>query len=132
MKRLKGILKGISIGLAVLALVWMMGRYGWRLMGFRFCGGSGIDCIAVSDAQVEISGFYPGSFPSGCVGCISRVEDGVLYLGVRYDPVFGVFETGRFETVIPVNEEIREIYLRTAADDYLLWDRAADPMESSD
>lgn len=127
MKILKTALKTLAAFLLAIVLIWTVGRYGWKLLGFRACSGSGISYVAVSDAQVEIKGFYPGSFPSGCVGTISKVTDDKLYLGVKYDGLFGIFELGSFDTVIPVQQEIRQIYLKTSSDEYLIWDAETDP-----
>ncbi len=118
MKKFLKILAGIAI---VLLLIWVGGRYGWKLMGFRACGGSGIESVVVEENRVEIVGFYPGSFPEGCVGYTWSQEGDVLYFGVRYDPIFGVFETGSFRAEIPVEGEVHTVYLKTGTDVYPIW-----------
>lgn len=123
---MKKILKAILITILALIICWFTGRYGWRLLGFRACGGSGISSVEVTEQEVQISGFYPGSFPEGCVGTISKVENGTLYLGVRYDAVFGFFETGSFTVSIPVQEEIHTVVLRAGDNDYPIWNADED------
>lgn len=129
---MKKFLKGAAAVVAVLALIWVIGRYGWRLGGFRFCMGSGIESISVADASVEIKGFYPGSFPKGYVGCVTKQEGSTLWLGVRYDPVFGVFETGNFAVTVPLQEPVDAIYLAGGENAILIWDRNTDPMEMTE
>ena len=54
---------------AILVAVFLAGRYGWKLLGFRACQGAGIETVEVSGDKVHITGFYPGSFPEGFCGC---------------------------------------------------------------
>ena len=119
----------VLILIVALALIWVAGRYGWKLAGFRLCDGSGISHITVAEEQVTIEGFDPGSFPRGCVGYISRQEGDTLYLGVRYSGLFGFFETGNFQATIPVQGQINEIILCTGNGRYPIWDRSTDPID---
>lgn len=128
--RKNAVLKGFAIALVCLALIWVMGRYGWKLFGFGACGGSGIERVSVSEKQVEVTGFYAGSFPRGCVGYITEVRDGALFIGVRYDGLFGFFELGRFDAVIPVDQQIRRVFLKAGENEYLIWDAETDPAEA--
>lgn len=68
MKLLKSILT-ILLCMAVLLLAaFLIGRYGWKLGGFRACESAGIEQVNVEENQVRICGFYPGSFPQGFLG----------------------------------------------------------------
>lgn len=120
MKKIAKVIVGI---LVALALIWVAGRYGWHLFGFRACSGAGIQEITVTEQQVEIKGFYPGSFPKGFIGCHAREKDGALYVGFRFSGLFGIFETGQFDLTIPVEGEINRVYLKTSENEFLIWER---------
>ena len=68
MKALKKVLTVLLAIVAILSAVFLVGRYGWKLCGFRACQGAGITSVEVDGKSVHITGFYPGSFPEGfCV-----------------------------------------------------------------
>lgn len=121
------ILVTIVIAAAVLAAVFLMGRYGWKIGGFRACQGAGIQSVEVTEQTVSISGFYPGSFPEGFCGYYSQEKDGKLYVGFRFSAVFGSFETGDFDITIPVKGDIHEVIVKTKTSEYSIWtDRPED------
>ena len=68
MKRLKSILAILLCTAALMFAVFLIGRYGWKLGGFRACESAGIEQVNVEENQVRICGFYPGSFPQGFLG----------------------------------------------------------------
>ena len=109
----------------ILTAVFLAGRYGWRLGGFRACQGAGISTVEVSEKSVRITGFYPGSFPEGFCGYYSEEREGTLYVGFRFSAVFGFFATGDFDITIPVWGEIYEVILKTGSNEFPLW--KADP-----
>ena len=111
----------LAISLVVLLLVYLTGRYGWKLLGFRACQGAGISSVEVSDQAVQITGFYPGSFPEGFCGCISREQNGTLYVGFRFSAVFGSLVTGDFTVTIPVKGEIKQVILKTGTEESTIW-----------
>ena len=111
----------LAISLVVLLLVFLTGRYGWKLLGFRACQGAGISSVEVSDQAVQITGFYPGSFPEGFCGCISREQNGTLYVGFRFSAVFGSLVTGDFTVTIPVKGEIKQVILKTGTEETTIW-----------
>ena len=76
METLKRSLTVVLAVAAVLAAVFLAGRYGWKLSGFRACQGAGIDCVEVDEKAVHITGFYPGSFPEGFCGYYAQEQDG--------------------------------------------------------
>ncbi|MGN1002138.1 MAG: hypothetical protein ACI4PC_05155 [Oscillospiraceae bacterium] len=112
------ILGALLVGLLAL---FLFGRYGWRLWGFRACEGAGIEAVEVTDGEVRISGFCPGSVPEGLLGCYAEEAEGRLYVGFRFSGVFGFFETGDFTVTIPVEGEIAEVILKTATSETLIW-----------
>ena len=48
--------------------IFLSGRYGWKLGGFRACQSAGISSVTEEENTVHIIGFYPGSFPEGFCG----------------------------------------------------------------
>ena len=125
MKTLKKALAVLLVTAVALLAVFLAGRYGWKLGGFRACQGAGITAVEVGEKTVHITGFYPGSFPEGFCGCYAKEQDGKLYVGFRFSAVFGFFETGDFDITIPVWGEIYEVILKTGSNEFPLW--KADP-----
>lgn len=62
MKLLKKILTILLCAAVLLLAAFLIGRYGWKLVGFRACESAGIQQVNVEEKQVRIHGFYPGSF----------------------------------------------------------------------
>ena len=73
---------------AAVLLIFLLGRYGWKIRGFGACHDAGISSVEVSEKAVHITGFYPGSFPEGCCGYYAKEQDGKLYVGFRFSAVF--------------------------------------------
>ena len=42
----------------LLAAVFLAGRWGWKLFGFRACQGAGVSTVEVSENAVHITGFW--------------------------------------------------------------------------
>lgn len=123
MKKAKKALLVLAVMCTVLSAVFLMGRYGWKLAGFRACQDAGIESVEVSAHTVQIAGFYPGSFPEGFCGYYAEEQDGKLYVGFRFSAVFGFFEPGDFAVTIPVKGEIREVILKTGSGESTVWSR---------
>lgn len=121
MKRILVILLGMA---ALLLAVVLIGRYGWRLGGFRACESAGIEQVTVAEGQVHIRGFYPGSFPEGFLGYRAEQEGGTLYVGFRFSGLFGIFETGDFDIVIPTEGTVERVVVRTGDSAYPVWPAA--------
>ena len=105
----------------LLVLVFLLGRYGWKLRGFDACGSAGIEEVTVTQDHVQIAGYDPALVPKGFLGCHSEEKDGKLYVGFKFSALFGFFETGGCEVNIPTKGEIQEIYIKTADSEYLIW-----------
>ena len=112
----------LAIVVAVLLAIFLLGRYGWKLGGFRACQGAAIEAVEVTDRQVTITGSYPGSFPEGFLGYHAEESDGKLYVGFRFSGLFGFFETGDFSISIPVQSEIRAVVMKTGTSESLIWE----------
>lgn len=121
-KKVRTVLLMIAV---ILTAIFLAGRYGWKLGGFRACQGAGITAVEVSEKAVHITGFYPGSFPEGFCGCYSEERGGTLYVGFRFSAVFGFFETGDFDVTIPVKGEINEVILKTSMNETSVWNAQA-------
>ena len=126
-------IKTVIITLLVMAIlftgIFMAGRYGWKVFGFRACEEAAITSVDVSESAVTIKGFYPGSFPEGFCGYYAEEQDGRLYVGFAFSAVFGFFETGDFDVAIPVEVEIQEVILKTKQTETSIW--TADPGEAA-
>ena len=130
-------IKTVIITLLVMAIlftgVFMAGRYGWKVFGFRACEEAAITSVDVSGSAVTIQGFYPGSFPEGFCGCYTEELGGKLYVGFRFSAVFGIFETGNFHVTIPLEGEIDEVILKTGLGETSIWTKeTAVPDDVSD
>ena len=112
---------------AVLLMIFLAGRYGWKLGGFHACQGAGITSVEVEEKAVHITGFYPGSFPEGFCGYYAEEQDGKLYVGFRFSAVFGLFETGDFDITIPVKGRIDQVLLKTRMNETLVWNGQSEP-----
>ena len=121
MKSLKKVFIILLTIVVVLTAVFLAGRYGWKLGGFRACQSAGITSVEVREQTVHITGFCPGSFPEGFCGYYAEERDGKLYVGFRFSAVFGFFETGDFDITIPVRGEINEVILKTRMNEASLW-----------
>ena len=121
MKALKKTLTALLVIAVILTAVFLAGRYGWKLGGFRACQGAGLTSVEVSEKSVHMTGFYPGSFPEGFCGYYAKEQDGKLYVGFRFSAVFGSLETGDFDITIPVKGNIDEVILKTRMNETSVW-----------
>ena len=108
----------------VLAVVFLLGRYGWKIGGFRLCQSAGIELVEVTDGSVRLVGFCPGSFPEGFCGYYAEEQGATLYVGFRFSPIFGFFETGDFDITIPVSGAIQEVMVKTGKSEHTIWSTA--------
>ena len=121
MKVWKKTLTVLAVIAAALLIIFLIGRYGWKLGGFHACQGAGITSVEVHEKAVQITGFYPGSFPEGFCGYYAKEQDGTLYVGFRFSAVFGLFETGDFTVTIPVKGEIHEVIVKSRTNETTVW-----------
>ena len=132
MKIFKKMIVGLLGLFLLLTVVFLAGRYGWKVLGFRACQGAGIESVTVGENTVEIKGFYPGSFPEGFCGYYAEERDGKLYIGFRFSSVFSFFETGDFDVTIPVRNEIQKVILKTKAMETSIWTAESSPVAESE
>lgn len=107
----------------VIVLIFMTGRYGWKLFGFSACESAGIEQVNVEEDHVRIRGFYPGSFPQGFLGYHAKQADSTLYVGFRFSGLFGIFETGDFDITVPTNGTVTQVVIKTRDSEYPIWSR---------
>ena len=128
----KSILKTVSLILLVLAIIvsiiFLIGRYGWKLGGFHACEAAGIEQINIEEDHVRIRGFYPGSFPRGFLGYHAEQVDSTLYVGFKFSGLFGIFETGDFDITIPTNGTVSQVVIKTSEQEYLIWPEEDEPL----
>lgn len=132
MQALKKLLTVLLVIAVILTAIFLAGRYGWKLGGFRACQGAGITSVEVNEKAVHITGFYPGSFPEGFCGYYAREQDSKLYVGFRFSAIFGFFETGDFDVTIPVKGEINEVVLKTRMNETSVWNAQAGFLSQSE
>lgn len=65
MKLLKRILTILLCATVLLLAVFLIGRYGWKLLGFHTCESAGIEYVNVEEDKVRIRGFFPVLFRRG-------------------------------------------------------------------
>ena len=121
MKALKKAVSALLIIALILTAIFLVGRYGWKLGGFRACQSAGITSVETDELAVHITGFYPGLSPKGFCGCYAKEQDEKLYVGFRFSSVFGFFETGNFNITIPVNGKINEVIIKTGKHEHSVW-----------
>ena len=121
MKNFRKAMRILLIAAVLLIAAFAAGRYGWKLLGFRACEEAGVESVEVSENAVRIKGFYPGSFPEGFCGYYAEEYDGILYVGFRFSAVFGFFETGDFDVLIPIEGEIHKVVCKTGTSEITIW-----------
>ncbi len=129
MRYIKKFLQIVADIVVVLILLFLLGRFGWKLFGYRFCTGSEITAVSVEENLVTVEGRDNTAAPKGCVGYRSSQEGDTLYVGVRYDGICGFFEQSFFSATIPVSNEIQKVYLKTGDSEYLIWDQGMETSE---
>ena len=121
MKSYKKTITALLTAAVLLTAAFVLGRYGWKLFGFRACQDAGIESVEVGEAAVKVKGFCPGSFPKGFCGYYAEEHDGILYVGFRFSAVFGFFETGDFDVAIPVEGRIHKVVRKTGTSETTVW-----------
>ena len=105
----------------VLSAIFLIGRYGWKLGGFRSCESAGVAQIQVEEDHIRILGFYPGSFPQGFLGYYAEQEGSTLYVGFKFSNLFGLFETGDFDITIPTKGTVTHIVVKSGQQEITVW-----------
>ena len=126
MRLLKNGLKILLCAAVLVFVVFLIGRYGWKLFGFSVCESAGVETVEVTDDRVKITGFYPGSFPRGFLGYHAEQADHTLYVGFKFSTLFGIFETGDFDITIPTKGTVTQVVVRSGEHEYTVWPQEAE------
>ena len=125
---MKKSLKLVLIFFAILLAIGVVGRYGWRLFGFRLCAppeSYGFYSLEVEDGVLVATGYaaLPTSlkFGVGYGGYIARQEGSTLYIGIRKD----IYMNSKifFRLEIPVNAPVEKIILTDSKSEVSIYDR---------
>ena len=119
---MKKIIKIILVIAFVISTVFVMGRYGWKLTGFKLCQNSMIYDVQVDENRVTIKGRDANFIPRGFVGYYYEIEDNCLYIGFRFSSIFGFFEKSEFQIEINSDEKINKIIMKSAESETVIYD----------
>ena len=110
---MKKIIKIILVIAIVISTVFVMGRYGWKLTGFKLCQNSIIYDVEVNENEVTIKGRDANFIPRGFVGYyyeIEAVKDAkkgdFIYFDPPYDSDTSIFNSYT-EEGFGKNEQVR-------------------------
>ncbi len=101
--------------------VFLCGRFGWKLQGFRACEVPKIHSVTVENGFVHISGTHIGVPPKGFLGYLSDEIPGQVHMGLRFAGFFGIFEDSEFSVSVPVDSKITQVYLVDSTGSHLIW-----------
>ena len=123
---IKKIIKIAIIVLIIIIIIFVLARYGWRLFGFNACTNpDSIGAIVeIKENRIVLNGGTMSSAPA-FVGYIYKVVDDNLYIGIKYNFLFGFFDRiGDFHIEIKCNtEEINKIYFKDGSTEKLIWEK---------
>ncbi len=114
------VLDGLMI-LAILAAVFVVGRIGWRLIGFAACDTDvTVDRAEIVNGHAIIEGWVDsGRF----LGETTQEKNGFLYVGIKSGKWLGVLpgDPTAFSLSIPVSDETLQIWLKAGGSERLLY-----------
>lgn len=115
-------------------VLFISARYGWKLIGFNACTNPEnlyVQKLDVSENTVVLSGDTIASAPT-FVGYIYQVSDGNLYIGVKYNLLFGfINRVGHFDIDLKADgSQINKIYFRDGSSQKLIWEKESDQLKS--
>ena len=126
-KTTRKIIIAVLIFFCIYSLVFLWARYGWRLWGFEMCtypSGIYVSEIVVNKDHIAIKGSttYSGD---RFVGYVYNIVDRKLYLGLKYNLFFGIWDgNASFDVKIPCDTEaVNEVYLTNGVERKLIWPR---------
>ena len=119
---MKKIIKIILVIAIVISTVFIMGRYGWKLAGFKLCQNSMIYDVQVDENRATIKGRDANFIPRGFVGYYYEIEDNCLYIGFRFSGIFGFFEKSEYQIEINSDEKINKIIMKSAESETVIYD----------
>ena len=128
MKRM--VIKVSALILLIVVVTFVGFRYGWRLFGFDACDNPNslfTENIKIEENLIVLSGDTSQSAPA-FVGYIYEISDGNLYVGLKYNLLFGFYERlGRFNIRIKCDtSQIKKIYFKNGNTEKLVWEKIRD------
>ena len=125
---MKTFLKILWMIALVAVLLFAVGRYGWRVLGFAACDEPGmnfVETVTVDGATVRIVGGTADSF-SSYVGSLHELSDGRLYVGIKHNAFLGFLQRlGGFSLAIPTEgQPVTAIYFKGNGEERLIWTQA--------
>lgn len=108
-----------------IVLIFTVARYGWRFFGFSMCNDDKM--IEVLDVGEEVVSFkvisIPNSFPSSFIGYKAEQKGDKLYIGVKFNMIFGILPTddGTGYFLVPIDGKVNQIIDKGS--NVILWDR---------
>ncbi|SET61630.1 hypothetical protein SAMN05660297_02939 [Natronincola peptidivorans] len=115
----------VVIVFVVIAFMFTLSRYGWRIFGFSMCNSPNslyAETVSVENGSVRIKGGIGSSAPA-YVGHIYEIEDNNLYIGVKHNTLLGFINRwGNFDITISVdNTYIENVYFKDSNSEKLIW-----------
>lgn len=122
-RKMKCTLAALLCMVVLLSAVFLIGRYGWKLFGFRACESTGIEQVTVEENRVHIRGYYPESFPQGFLGYYAEQVDDTLYVSFRFSGLFSIFEVGDFDATISTQSTVARVVVKNGEDEHMVWSK---------
>ncbi|AOT72212.1 hypothetical protein [Geosporobacter ferrireducens] len=122
---MKKFLKAAAISFVVIAFIFVLSRYGWRIFGFSMCDSPSslyAETVSVENDSVRIQGGIGSSAPA-YVGHIYKIEGSNLYIGVKHNTLLGFINRwGDFDITISVDAtSIENVYFKDNNKEKLIW-----------
>jgi hypothetical protein len=110
-----------------IVLIFIVARYGWRFFGFSMCDNKMIEVLDVGEEIVSFKVIsIPNSFPSSFIGYKAEQKGDKLYIGVKFNMIFGILPTddGTGYFSVPIDGKVNQI-IDKGSNELILWDREA-------
>ncbi|SNS99096.1 hypothetical protein SAMN05446037_10325 [Anaerovirgula multivorans] len=122
---MKKFCKTVAIVFVAITFIFILSRYGWRILGFSMCNSPSslyAETVSVENGSVRIKGGI-GSSASAYVGHIYEIKDSNLYIGVKHNTLLGFLNRwGDFDITITLdNTDIENVYFKDKNREKLIW-----------
>lgn len=131
--------KKFAIAIAVIFMLiagtFSFSRYGWKLFGFQFCSPPSMVSIRnitidKNENLIKLSGHTFASAPA-FVGFIYKIEDETLYVGMKYNLLFGFLNRdGSFNIrMSAMSNDFNRIVLKNKDSERVIWEKGGPKVE---
>ena len=122
---MKTLLKILFIIALIAVALFLVGRFGWRVLGFSACDdpdANFVETVTAEDGSIRITGGTADSF-SSYVGSIHERSGGNLYVGIKHNALLGFLQRlGGFSLAIPTDgQPVTAIYFKGNGGERLIW-----------